>query len=141
MNRYFLVLLGLTAAASVSAQDILPGLWEITLETRVEGAEGFAPAPYKMNQCLSAADARDPSRVLGPLANPGTSACTYSDKRYAGSSFRFTMECSGTLSLKTQGELSFSETRMSGSMTTSGNLMGQSTQIRSLISAQRLGGC
>ena len=141
MNRYVLPLSGLLAATCASAQDILPGLWEITLETRVEGAEGIAPAPYMMNHCLSAADARDPSRVLGPLANPEASGCTYSDKRYAGSTFRFSMECSGVLNLKTQGEVSFSETRMSGSMTTSGSLMGQSTQIRSLISAQRLGGC
>ena len=141
MNRFFLSLLGLLASAGVSAQDILPGLWAITLETRVEGAAGFVPEPYKMNQCFTAADARDPSRVLGPLANPDASGCTYSDKHYAGSTFRFTMECAGALSLKTRGELSFSANQMSGTMTTSGNVLGQSTQFRSLISAQRLGGC
>jgi hypothetical protein len=141
MRRCSLALLGLLATTGVAAQDILPGMWELTLETRVDGAPGFAPEPYKLNQCFSAADARDPSRILGPLASPGASGCGYSEQRYVGATFRFTMECSGTLGLKTQGELSYSAERMSGSMTTSGNVLGQQTRFRSLISARRLGGC
>src|SRR3972149_9071693 len=81
------------------AEDMTPGLWEIAMETRVAASPGFAPGPFKLSQCLTAADVRDPSKLLGGLANPGASSCTYTDKSYSGSTFRFTMTCSGAYAI------------------------------------------
>lgn len=141
MMRWSLLWFGLTFASIAGAEDIQPGLWEITLDTRVDGVAGFSPGPTTMQQCLTAADAANPGRVLGPLSNPGASGCTYTNRNYAGSSFRFSMTCAGALSLHTEGEVSYSATRMSGNITTTGNLMGQATRFSSAISARRLGGC
>ena len=66
------------------------------METRVPADPGFAPPPFKRTQCLTAQDAADPSRLIAGLANPGASGCTYTDKRYSGSTFVFSMQCTGT---------------------------------------------
>lgn len=141
MMRWGVLWFGLTFAAVAGAEDIQPGLWEITLNTRVDGMAGFSPGPMTMQQCLTAADAANPGRVLGPLANPGATGCTYTNRRFSGSSFQFSMTCAGALSLRTEGEVSYSADRMLGNITTTGNLMGQATRFGSSISARRLGGC
>ncbi|MBV9362067.1 MAG: hypothetical protein JO292_11825, partial [Betaproteobacteria bacterium] len=66
------------------ADDISPGSWQITMETRVPAEPGFAPPPFQLTQCLTADDARDPSRVLGTVSNPGATGCNYTDKSYSG---------------------------------------------------------
>src|SRR5208282_6453162 len=81
---------------AVFAEDLSPGLWEITMETRVPSAEGFAPAPTKITQCLTADDAHDPSRLVGSIATSGATDCSYTDKSYTGSTFHFVMDCSGS---------------------------------------------
>src|SRR5450432_611393 len=63
MRAQFAILAALQAAAfstPVLAADMLPGLWEITLETRVAAQPGFAPEPFHLRQCLTAADTGDP---------------------------------------------------------------------------------
>ena len=36
------------------AQDVSPGLWQLTIETRVSATPDFVPAPYTLNQCFTA---------------------------------------------------------------------------------------
>ena len=127
--------------AGAQAQDISPGLWQLSVETRVSAAPGFAPAPYTLNQCFTAADARDPSRVLGGVANPGASGCTYTDKAYSGNTFRFTMQCGGAFAISTRGEVSFTATTLDGTITAIADLGGQKTELSSRISGKRMGGC
>src|SRR5260370_33440343 len=74
------------AATWALAADVSPGLWEITMETRAASAPGFAPAPFHLTQCLTAEDARDPGRLLGQIANPAATACTYTDRTYSANS-------------------------------------------------------
>ena len=121
--------------------DINPGLWEISMETRTNAAPGFQPAPFTVNQCFSAADARDPSRLLGGLSNPGASNCQYTEKNYSGNTFRFAMQCAGTYALLTRGEVSFDAQSMNGSITAKGNVAGTPTEFQNKISARRLGNC
>ncbi|MES2355703.1 MAG: DUF3617 family protein [Pseudomonadota bacterium] len=136
-------LMGLTAMISVPsmAADLSPGLWEISMETRVAASPGFTPAPFQVKQCVTAEDARDPSKMMGSLANPGASSCTFTDKNYVGNTFRFTMQCAGTYALKTRGELTFTATTMNGTMTATGMVEGQKTEFTNQISARRLSGC
>src|ERR1035438_2696572 len=103
MRAQWMVLAALQAAAFSTpglAADMSPGLWEITLESRVAAQPGFAPEPFRLTQCLTAADTRDPSKVLGGIANPGASGCTYSNKAYTGNTFRFSMQCTGSFAIQ-----------------------------------------
>jgi hypothetical protein len=123
------------------AADMSPGLWEITVETRVAAMPDFAPAPVTLRQCLTAADTMDPSKVLGGVANPGATGCTYTDKTYTGNTFRFSMQCAGSYALQSQGEVSFSADAMSGNISAIANLGGEKTELSNKVSARRLGGC
>lgn len=141
--RYKLITLVLlmAAAASSFAADIQPGLWELALETRVPASPDFAPPPNTMNQCLTEQDAKDPSRVLGGVANPGASDCTYTEKSFSGSTFRFKMQCAGTLGMHVRGEITYSATTMAGNLISTANMMGQVTELHSKVTARWLGEC
>jgi hypothetical protein len=128
-------------APSSFAADIQPGLWELVLKTRVPATPDFSPAPNTMNQCLTAQDAQDPSRVLGSAANPGASDCTYTEKSLVGNTLHFKMQCAGSLGMQARGEITYSATSMEGSIVSTANMMGQATEIQSKITAHRLGGC
>ena len=135
------LLTALLPALSAHAQDISPGLWDITLDTRVDAAPGFAPGPMRLSQCVTAADARDPGKLLTGLNNPGASNCTYTERSYSGSSLRFAMQCSGTYALSSRGEVRFSGSDFSGDFTSTANIGGQSTEFRSRVSGKRQSGC
>ncbi len=130
-----------TLSTPAFAADIQPGLWELTLETRVAATPDFSPPPNTMNQCLTEQDAQDPSRVFGGVANPGASDCTYTEKSYVGDTLNFKMKCAGTLSLEARGEITSSATSMQGSIVSTANLSGQAIEMQSKITAHRLGGC
>ncbi len=134
-------LLAAAIPARALAADLSPGLWEITLETRVAAQPGFTPEPFHLKQCLTAADARDPSALLGGIANPGASGCSYSDKSYSGSTFRFSMQCAGSFAIRSHGEVSFSADAMNGSVTSTADVGGEKTELSNRISGRRLGGC
>ena len=76
-------------SSAALAADITPGLWTITMETRASATPGFQPAPVTVNQCFTAADARDPSKILGGMSNPGASGCQYTEQSFSGNTFRF----------------------------------------------------
>lgn len=125
----------------VHAADISPGLWAISMETRTNAAPGWSPAPFTVSQCFSTADARDPSKLLGGLSNPGASDCHYTEKNYNGNTFRFAMQCAGTYALQTRGEVSFDAQSMNGSITAKGNVAGTPTEFQNKISGRRVGNC
>lgn len=141
--RFLILILTLCtmAANAASAEDIQPGLWELTLETGVPASPDFAMPPTTVNQCLSDQDAQDPSRVLGGVANPGASDCTFSEKSYSGNTLHFRMQCAGTLGMHTQGDVTYSATSIAGDLVTSANVLGEATELRSKISARRIGDC
>ena len=129
----------LAIPAICSAQtSIAPGLWQITLQT---GSAAVAMPPIQVNQCLTAADAADPSKLLGSVANPGASGCSYSNRNYVGNMFSFAMTCEGTLAIKTSGSVSFTANSLSGTINTSANINGQPVDMKNAISAQRTGDC
>ncbi len=145
MQNRMVCLLASVASAVIAvpalAEDLTPGLWEISMETTVGTAPGFAPGPFKLTQCLTAADARDPSRILGGLSNPGATGCTYADKSYSGNTFRFSMRCAGAFAITSRGEVAYSANSMDGTITATATLNGENTETTNKISAHRLGGC
>ena len=134
-------LLGLGWSLLAPAEELTPGLWEISLELQLPGAAPQTALPTRVSQCLSAADARDPSKILGAMATPGASDCRYVDKTDSGNAFHFSMECAGTYQLKLRGDLVHSSTSMSGSIVTHAQIGGQAVELPSRVSARRLGDC
>lgn len=107
LNKSLVALL-LTIPAICSAQTtISPGLWQIGVQLNTEAV---AMPPVTANQCLTYADAKDPSKLLGGIANPGASSCAYTSRNYSGSTFSFSMTCGGTLGITATGNVSFTAT-------------------------------
>ena len=123
------------------ADDISPGSWQITMETRVPAEPSFAPPAFQLTQCLTAEDARDPSRVLGGVSNPGASGCNYTDKSYSGNTFTFAMTCGGGYGIKASGRIAFTANSMDGTIQSTASIAGKPVETQNKISARRLGGC
>lgn len=139
MARTLLVLIFMSTAAL--ADDISPGSWQIMMETRVPAEPSFAPPAFQLTQCLTAEDARDPSRVLGGVSNPGASGCNYTDKSYSGNTFTFAMTCGGGYGIKASGRIAFTANSMNGTIQSTATVAGKPVETQNKISAKRLGGC
>ena len=123
------------------AQEMLPGLWEIAVESRVRADPGFAPAPFRMTQCFSAEDARDPGRLLAQVSNPGATGCRYAERRYEGNTLTFTVQCSGNYALVSRGRVAFTPGAMDGSIDATADVGGSRVEMQNRITARRTGGC
>lgn len=139
MAKTLLALIFMSTAAL--ADDISPGSWQIMMETRVPAEPGFAPPAFQLTQCLTAEDARDPSRVLGGVSNPGASGCSYTDKSYSGNTFTFAMTCGGGYGIKASGRIAFTANSMDGTIQSMANVAGKPVETQNKISARRLGSC
>ena len=143
MRRMLLTMTALLLTPlSAAAGDLSPGLWEISMETRVPASPDFAPPPFHRTQCLRSEDARDPTSLLGDISTAGATGCSYSDKTYSGNTFSFTMQCSGTYGLQSRGQVSYSAETVEGRITSTANLGGgAAVQTENTLSARRIGGC
>ncbi|MBI5920315.1 MAG: DUF3617 family protein [Betaproteobacteria bacterium] len=144
MKKFCLLVLAQWWAFAAVAEDLSPGLWEITLESRVAANAldpGWTPAPFTLSHCLKGSDAKDPSRLISAIAVPGATDCSYTERSYAGSTFRFALECPGSLGLKTRGSVTFSADSFSGGMTALANVAGQATEMQNRVAGKRIGGC
>ena len=141
MRPIILCLAALVLTTVARADDLTPGLWELSLDAKAASEPGFQAGPIMVNQCLTKDDARDPRKVLGPLTTAGATDCTYSRSTYDGGTFRFAMQCGGTLGLKTTGEVTFSATLFNGTITTSSTIAGKRVDFKSAITGRRLGDC
>ena len=128
-------------SSAALADDISPGSWQITMETRVPAEPGFAPPAFQLTQCLTADDARDPSRVLGGVSNPGASGCSYTDKSYSGNTFTFAMQCGVGYAIQASGRIAFTANTMDGTIESTASVAGKPVQTQNKISARRLGSC
>jgi hypothetical protein len=130
------------AALPALAQDVTPGLWEISMETRVASEPSFQPAPYKMTQCITAADAKDPGALFYKIGNPGATNCRFQDRNYHGSdSFTFAMTCSGVYNLRSTGQVKFTNETMDGTVNAIANIGDRDVETQNKLSARRVGGC
>src|SRR5436190_23085563 len=143
MPKTLIALIGAAGfiSSAALADDISPGSWQMSMETRVPAEPSFAPPPFQITQCLTDADARDPSRVLGGVSNPGASGCSYSDKSYSGNTFSFSMQCAGAYEIKASGRVSFTADTMQGMIDSTANVGGKAVETQNKISARRLGSC
>jgi hypothetical protein len=126
--------------AMTQAQMPAPGLWQIGAQTQAVGVP-VALAPMAIEHCLTADEARDPSRLLGRLSSPGATDCAYTDSAYTGSNFHFAMACGGMLGIKATGDVTFTASTLAGAIDSTATVNGQPIALRSSLSARRLGDC
>ncbi len=131
----------LVPTSCVLADDVSAGLWEISLEARVEAAPDFAPGPTTLTQCLAKADARDPAKLLASVTTPESGDCSFTERSSVGDHFRFKMQCTGTLQMRSTGDVSVSPNRIDGVITTSSTIDGVPVELRSTIHGRRIGDC
>jgi hypothetical protein len=131
----------LLASTLAMAEDLAPGLWSISMESRVQAETGWTPAPFNLTQCLQSSDAKDPSRLISSIASPGATGCTYTERNYSGSTFRFALECAGTLGIKSRGTVTFSANSFEGSMSATTDINGKATEFQNRLSGKRVGDC
>ncbi len=122
-------------STAASAADVLEGLWEIGLVMRAEGQDY---GPFTRQQCITQAEAQDPS-VLFAESGGG---CEYVNKRYFANQFSFNVRCNAGIPLTGTGQVEFSADRVSGSMNLTAQMPGgPSVETASQISGKRLGSC
>lgn len=127
--------LSLAPLMAMAAADVLEGLWEISLVMRVEGKDY---GPYTRQQCITEADAHDPSKLFAESGG----ACEYTNKRYFGNQFSFNVRCNAGLPLTGTGMVEFSADSVKGSMNLTAQIAGgPSVETDSQISGRRLGNC
>lgn len=124
----------LIAAAAPAFADVEPGNWELTVTTEIDGMPG-GMAPVTRSRCISPAEARDPSRLLGGAE------CEFSNRRDSGSEITFDVSCSGALPMRGSGSVRYSPQSIDGSLDISADSSGQKIVTRSRIAGRRLGAC
>jgi hypothetical protein len=101
----------------VMAEEMLPGLWQITLTSRVAATPDWNPEPFQLTQCLTEQDAQNPDRLLTGLSTSGASGCEFSNRQAAEQQLRFEVRCAGTLGIAGQGTVDFTTTTVNGVLT------------------------
>jgi hypothetical protein len=134
----------LALSGPLEAEQIRPGLWKISLESRVAESPDWKPEPVTMTQCLTESDAKNPDQVLLWMGAQGVNGCDLPQRAYSGNHLSFDLNCAGTLGLKGHGEIDFSATRVDGTMDVSfadSAQGGQQTAMQNKLQAEYLGAC
>jgi len=129
--RFALSLILLMSAAMARA-DLTPGSWEVTALTTIEGMG--QPTSLTQTRCLTAEDARDPSRLFG---GTGGALCDFTDRNDSGGVFTFEVACSTNPPFVGQGVVRYSASTLDGEV----ELRTEGFKTQSRISGRRLGPC
>ena len=117
--------------------QVLPGNWELTVTSEVQGQ---SIGPVTKTQCVTEEDARDPSRVLGTA---GT--CQFSNQRESGELYTFDVKCAGLLPMSGAGRIRQGANAFEGDLDlavdTGGAGGGANIGLRTKVSGRRLGPC
>ena len=130
-----LLMLGCTGAHA----EVQPGNWEVSATTQVPGSD--KPMAMKpVTRCVTADDAKDPTRLLGQSARQ----CEFSNRRDTGSTLSFDVACKGQVPMKGSGAVRYGNDSFEGNLdlTAEGVVIGgQALVMKSRISGRRLGPC
>jgi hypothetical protein len=129
--------LSLTAFAQGPRRD---GLWEIKTEMQMENMPMAIP-PTTSQQCITPADANDPSKSTPPRGRGGrggASDCKMSDYKIDGNKVTWSMKCEGAQPMTGAGEIVYAGDSYTG--TTKMEIGGRGSMTMK-YTAKRLGDC
>jgi Protein of unknown function (DUF3617) len=144
--RLSLLVLGFAASAFAAAQaDIRPGLWDMSVEFSVPADPAFKQPAISRRQCLAAADARDPGRLLAEMSVPGATGCAISDKKESSGHLEFAVKCEGIFAIGGHGSVDYTPDTLQGTLNLDFGLgdpgAAKRTGSISRITARRVGDC
>ena len=144
--RLGVLVLGLAASPFAAAQtDIRPGLWDMNVEFSVPADPAFKQPAISRPQCLTAADARDPSRLLAEMSVPGATGCAISGRTASSGHFEFDVKCEGLFAIGGHGSVDYTPDALQGTVNLDFSLgdpgAGKRTGSVSRIAARRAGDC
>jgi hypothetical protein len=105
-------------AVAIAQSPIRPGRWETTMQMAMAGSPIQMPE-MKSSRCVTAEDAKDPSRVLpsGPEGRGNQkSDCKVSDYKVSGNTATWKMACTSPEPMTSTGEMTFSDDAYTGTM-------------------------
>ncbi|HLX79769.1 MAG TPA: DUF3617 family protein [Burkholderiales bacterium] len=130
-----ILLLALALAFLPVRADIGEGNWDLQITTVIPGVP---PNAIRQSQCLSAADAKDPAKLLG---NPGQ-GCAFGNRSDSGSVFHFEITCEREGSaLSGSGELRYTRDAIDGDIVMRVKQGEQTLEVRTAVKAKRVGPC
>jgi len=123
------------------------GNWEITMTMDMPGMpQGMSMPPMKTTQCISKADAADPSKSVpqrpagrGGAANPDD--CKVSDYKVDGNKVSWNMKCEGAQPMNGSSEFIYTADSYTGTMKMDTARGGQPMSVTMKYSGKRLGDC
>jgi hypothetical protein len=131
----FVVLVGAAALAQAPLRQ--DGRWEVRMEMSMPGMPMNMP-PMTTTQCITAADAKDPQKVMPPRdPKGGENDCAVSDYRTDGNKVTWSMTCQKPQPMTGKGEMIYSGDSYTGTMTMDMNGMTMSMKY----TGKRLGDC
>jgi hypothetical protein len=144
--RLTLLALGFVASPFAAAQaDLRPGAWDMSVEFSVPTDPGFKQPTISRRQCLTAADARDPSRMLTEISVPGATGCAFPDKGGSPGHLEFDVKCEGIFAIGGHGSVDYTPDTLQGTLNLDFNLGDPGSDKRtgsvSRIAARRVGDC
>lgn len=98
------------------ANDILPGLWEITLNTKVAVSQNWAPPPVQLSRCLTESDAINPERLFADAGMMGVMGCSFDNRQLRAGHVSFDVACEGKLGITGHGDMDFTAKSIDGSL-------------------------
>jgi hypothetical protein len=134
----------MAVTSPVMAEGIQPGLWQITLESRVAATADWNPEPFQLTQCLTEQDAQNPDRLLTGLSTSDASGCEFSNRQASEQHLRFEVRCAGTLGIAGQGRVDFTATTVKGVLTVRFTALDDATapvEMQNQLQAVYLGPC
>lgn len=131
------------APAAAQAPPMEPGMWAISVRMNMPNMPVEMP-PITTSRCVTPdmLASRDDFFAGGPMAGPAgadpdQNDCMVQDYEVEGQTMRWTMVCTQPQALTMQGEITFSDTRYTGTMTST-TPQGPMTMD---LDAQRTGDC
>jgi len=124
-----------SSAALPLADDIvaLPGSCRCRWKPACLRSPASPPRGFSITQCLTDADARDPSRVLGGVSNPGASGCKYTDKSSSPATRLVRHACEGNFAIQgRRSRVSYTADTMNGVIREHCDRRGQPVQTQNI---------
>lgn len=146
----FAVLVAASVSLAAQSGPRRDGNWEITIEMQMPnmpgmpaGMAGMTIPPVKTTQCITKADADDPTKALPSRPQRGGPPpdCKVSDYKTVGNKVSWSMVCTGAQPMSGTGEFVYQGDSYTGLMTMNMEGRGQGMPMAMKYTGKRLGDC
>lgn len=141
-TQLIMVLLGFLPSLSMAEIRLKPGLWEYKMTMDMPGMPQMpmGGTPMIIKRCLSAEDAKNPSRAFE--GHKSKHQCVQEEYKKTGNTISYKVRCSGANPSTGSGEFTIAEDHFEGKMKISMESRQKNVrEITQLTSGRRIGEC